>query len=215
MNETDKHNRPLLVALTGGVASGKTSVSDRLAEKGVPVIDTDLIARDVVSPGHPGLERVVEAFGSEILDESGALDRRRLRERVFARPEQRQRLESILHPLIEEDARRQIAGHESADYVVLVVPLLVESGLFEDADLVVVVDVPESIQVRRLLERDGVDQEQAEAMLAAQASRAERLAIADEVIDNSGSLAALMQASDALHDRLRLLSRRRVSLRGP
>ncbi|MDZ7789821.1 MAG: dephospho-CoA kinase [Xanthomonadales bacterium] len=209
MTETDHRSEPMLVVLTGGVASGKTSVSDRLAYKGAPVIDTDVIAREVVSPGSPGLDRVVETFGADILDESGALDRRSLRERVFARPQQRRRLERILHPLIEKEARRQIARFQSADYVVLVVPLLVESGLFEDADRVVVVDVPESLQIRRLLARDGVEREQAEAMLAAQASRAERLAVADEVIENSGTLEGLRQASDALHERLVALSRRR------
>lgn len=209
MSRTDSRNGPLLVALTGGVASGKTSVSDRLAKKGTPVIDTDLIAREVVSPGSPGLDRIVEAFGTEVLDDSGTLDRRSLRERVFAEPEQRRRLERILHPLIEKEARRRIARFRSADYVLLVVPLLVESGLFEDADLVVVVDVPEALQVHRLLARDGVDRRQAEAMLASQASRAERLAAADEVIDNSGSLEDLARASDALHERLVALSRRR------
>lgn len=209
MTETDHRSEPMLVVLTGGVASGKTSVSDRLAYKGAPVIDTDVIAREVVSPGSPGLDRVVETFGADILDESGALDRRSLRERVFARPQQRRRLERILHPLIEKEARRQIARFQSADYVVLVVPLLVESGLFEDADRVVVVDVPESLQIRRLLARDGVEREQAEAMLAAQASRAERLAVADEIIENSGTLEGLRQASDALHERLVALSRRR------
>lgn len=211
MTDTDKRDGPMLVVLTGGVASGKTSVSDRLADKGAPVIDTDVIAREVVAPGSPGLDLVVEAFGPDILDDFGALDRRRLRERVFARPEQRRRLERILHPLIENEARRRIARFPSADYVVLVVPLLVESGLFEDADRVVVVDVPESIQIRRLLTRDGVERDHAEAMLAAQASRAERLAVADEVIDNSGTLEGLVQASDALHDRLVALSRRRRS----
>lgn len=209
MTETDHRSEPMLVVLTGGVASGKTTVSDRLAHSGAPVIDTDVIAREVVSPGSPGLDRIVETFGADILDESGSLDRRSLREQVFARPRQRRRLERILHPLIEKEARRQIARFQSADYVVLVVPLLVESGLFEDADRVVVVDVPESLQIRRLLARDGVEREKAEAMLAAQASRAERLAVADEVIENTGTLEGLGQASDALHKRLVALSRRR------
>ncbi|RFF31892.1 dephospho-CoA kinase [Wenzhouxiangella sediminis] len=198
----------MLVALTGGVASGKTSVSDRLSARGVPVVDTDLIARQVVAPGSPGLNRVVEAFGPEILDSSGALDRRALRERVFARPEARERLEAILHPLIEKEARRQVALHREADYVVLVVPLLVESGLFKDADRVVVVDVPESVQIERLVERDNVDRSQAESMLAAQATRPNRLAAATDVLDNSGSIEELMEATDELYEKLTRLSRR-------
>jgi len=205
--------RPLLVALTGGVASGKTSVSKRLAEQGVPIVDTDLIARQVVAPGADGLNRLVDAFGPEILDASGALDRSRMREQVFAQPQRRETLESILHPLIESEVRRQIAQHDSADYLVLVVPLLVESGLFEDVDRIVVVDAPRSIQIRRLLERDRVDRDQAEAILSAQASRSERLAVADEVIDNRGSLEELVQATDELHERLSALSRRRWARR--
>ncbi|WP_376696015.1 dephospho-CoA kinase [Wenzhouxiangella sp. EGI_FJ10305] len=209
MQNSVKNHRPLLVALTGGVASGKTSVSNRLAELGAPVVDTDLIAREVVAPGSAGLKAVVDAFGPEILDASGALDRPALRERVFARPAQRESLEAILHPLIERESRRQIDRHHDADYVVLVVPLLIESGLFRDADRIVVVDVPESLQIQRLLARDGVDQAQAEAMLSAQASRSERLAVATDVIDNSGSLDDLVQATDELHERLLTLSRRR------
>lgn len=200
---------PMLVALTGGVASGKTSVSDRLAESGVPVVDTDRIARQVVAPGSPGLEEVVKAFGTEILDSTGGLDRRALREMIFAHPQQRTRLERILHPLIEKEARQQIARLDDTPYVVLVVPLLVESGLFGDAERVVVVDLPEALQIERLLERDGVDRQQAESMLSAQARRSQRLAVATDVIDNSGSLDDLMQATDELHRRLTAISRRR------
>lgn len=200
---------PLLVALTGGVASGKTSVSDRLADKGVPVVDTDLIARQVVAPGSPGLQEVVDAFGPEILGPSGALDRGAMRERVFAEARQREKLEAILHPLIENEARKQIARHRAADYVVLVVPLLVESGLFTDADRIVVVDLPESLQIERLVERDGVDRRQARAMMAAQAKRGDRLAVATDVIENTGSRQELEQAIDDLHRRLTELSRRR------
>ncbi len=200
---------PMLVALTGGVASGKTSVSDRLAERGAAVVDTDLIARQVVAPGSPGLEEVEKAFGAEILDSTGGLDRRALREMIFTDPQQRTRLEGILHPLIEKEARRQIARLEDAPYVVLVVPLLVESGLFDDAERVVVVDLPVALQIERLLERDGVDRQQAESMLSAQAKRSQRLAVATDVIDNSGSLDDLMRATDDLHRRLTAISRRR------
>lgn len=209
IKSAEENLQPLLVALTGGIASGKTSVSDRLSGKGVPVVDTDVLARKVVVPGHFGLNAVVDEFGPEILDASGALDRRALRERVFARPEQREKLEAILHPLIEREARREIERHNDADYIVLVVPLLIESGLFEDADRIVVIDVPESLQIQRLLERDGVERDQAEAMLSAQASRSERLAVATDVIDNSGSFDDLLEATDELHGHFIQLSRRR------
>ncbi|NBD95934.1 MAG: dephospho-CoA kinase [Gammaproteobacteria bacterium] len=209
MSQASSENRPLLVALTGGVASGKTTVSDRLAEKGVPVVDTDSIARNIVAPGTPGLEQVVDAFGNDILDLSGELDRRALRDRVFAHPEQRERLEAILHPLIEREARNRISQYADADYVVLVVPLLVETGLFPDADRIVVVDVPEPCQIRRLIERDGVDRDGAAAMLSAQATRSQRLEVATDVVDNSGSLEELLHATDELHDRLTTFSRRR------
>lgn len=194
--------RPLLVALTGGVASGKTSVSDGLAELGAPVIDTDLIAREMVAPGKPGLKHVVEAFGPDIVGEDGALDRGKLREVVFSSDEERRKLESILHPLIEAEARRRVDEYPDADYVVLVVPLLVESGVFGDADRVVVVDAPQTVQIERLMRRDSVDETQARAMLQAQASRDERLAAADHVIDNSATLNQLQAQVERLHRRL-------------
>lgn len=200
--QTKPARRPLLVALTGGVASGKTAVSDRLARRGAPVVDTDVIARAVVEPGSEGLEAVVEAFGEEVLDSGGGLDRRMLRERVFSDDRERERLERILHPRIEREARRQIAEHADASYVVLVVPLLVESGLFHDAERIVVVDAPDEARIRRLRERDGVDRRRAEAMLAAQAGREERLARATDVIDNSGSPEQLLAQVDRLHEKL-------------
>lgn len=209
MGRANSEKQPLLVALTGGVASGKTTVSDRLSEKGVPVVDTDSISRSMVAPGTSGLEQVASEFGDDILDSSGALDRRALRERIFAHPEQRDKLEAILHPLIEREARKQISQHGNAEYVVLVVPLLVETGIFPEADRIVVVDVPESLQIRRLVERDGIDRDRAASMLSAQATRSQRLESATDVIDNSGSLEDLLQSADELHDRLVRLSRRR------
>lgn len=199
---------PLLVALTGGVASGKTAVSDRLARKGVPVIDTDQIAREVVLPGTPGLQAVVEAFGDAVLDRNGNLDRVGLRQRVFGDARARERLEAILHPLIESAARQRIDQHRDAAYVLVVVPLLVETGVFADADRVVVVDVPASTQIERLMARDGMTRKRAEQMIAAQADREQRLAAATDIIDNDGSLDALKQRTDSLHERLLALSRR-------
>ena len=214
-NTLNQTARPLLVALTGGVASGKTRVSDRLGALGAPIVDTDLIAREVVAPGTPGLEAVRRTFGPAVVDENGALDRAALRRVVFADAGARARLERILHPLIEREARRRVADHGDADYVVLVVPLLIESGLFRDADRVVVVDVNESTQLERLRERDGLDRDQALAMMDAQASRQDRLAVATDVIDNNGDLQGLEHRTDALHERLTALSRRRRAPESP
>lgn len=197
--------RPLVIALTGGIASGKTAVSDRFAARGIPVVDTDRIAREVVAPGTTGLAEVAAAFGKGILDAEGRLDRNALRKRIFGDAEDRERLEAILHPQIERAAR---AAVDAADgpYVILVVPLLVETGLFDDADRVLVVDVPESIQVERLMARDGVTAEQARDALAAQASRTRRLAVADDVIENVGvedALDAEVQRLDQAYRDLR------------
>lgn len=204
-----RHGKPLLVVLTGGIASGKTAVSDQLAGKGVPVIDTDRIAREVVTPGSPGLQAVVKAFGPAVLDDNGNLDRAALRQEVFDDDSARRRLEAILHPLIESEARRCIDQHDNDAYVLLVVPLLIETGLFADADRVVVVDVPASTQIERLMARDDITREQAERMLAAQTDRQQRLAAATDVIENDGSLEQLRQRVDRLHEHLLALSSRR------
>lgn len=191
-----------IVALTGGIASGKTAVSQRMEALGVPIVDTDRIAREVVAPGTPGLAAVTRAFGSDVLGPDGTLDRKALGSRVFRDPESRKRLEQILHPLIEAHARDRIRKLAGAPYCVLVVPLLVESGLFPDADLVVVVDVPEALQRKRLRQRERVDDPAIDRILAAQAERAARLARADRVIENTGSLADLNQQVDRLHEDL-------------
>ena len=194
--------RPRIVVLTGGIASGKTAVSDRLAEAGIPIIDTDVIARQVVKPGTPGLARIVEVFGPQVLQSDGALDRRALRQRVFDSPAARKQLEAITHPLIREQVDKDIEAAGTEPIIVLVVPLLIESGLFESADEVVVVDVPEPVQINRLLERDDITEEQAGKILAAQTRREERLKHADHVIDNSGSLRQLEERVDAYLQRL-------------
>ncbi|MDT8438112.1 MAG: dephospho-CoA kinase [Wenzhouxiangellaceae bacterium] len=192
------HQRPHIVVLTGGIASGKTAVSDAFADLGVQVIDTDRIARELVEPGRPALDAIRERFGDAILDESGALRRARLREIIFSDADARADLEAILHPRIQHEARARIDA-ASAAYVILVVPLMTETGLFKDADRVLVVDVPEAVQIERLVARDSVSRTQAEAALAAQASRAERLARADEVIENTGTLEQLKARVAALH----------------
>lgn len=188
------------VALTGGIASGKSTVAGMFAALGVPVVDTDLIARQVVEPGRPALASVVDAFGPEVLALDGSLDRRRLRDRVFADSGQRRRLEAILHPAIRAEMERQSQA-AGGPYQLLVIPLLAEGGRRDHVDRVLLVDAPESAQLERLMRRDGGTREQAEAALRAQASRAQRRAIADDVLDNTGDPAALSAQVAALHER--------------
>jgi len=190
--------RPLLIGLTGGIASGKTAVARLFEHLGVPVLDTDQIARDVVEPGTPGLTRLIESFGTVILDDTGRLDRRRLRERVFADPGQRRQLEAITHPAIREELARRSAA-AGGRYQIHVIPLLVETGRANAYDRVLVVDCPEEEQIRRLIARDNTDIEQAKRILAAQATREQRLSAAHDVIENKGTLADLEKLVQALH----------------
>jgi len=178
-------NAPLRVGLTGGIASGKSMVADLFAARGVPVIDTDVIAREVVQPGEPALQDIEREFGRDVLDADGRLDRRRLRELIFADDAKRTALEAILHPRIRDAAILQsvMAGGE---YQVIVVPLLVESPMRQFMDRILVVDCSEEAQLERLRKRDTESEEQARRIIAAQASREERLAIADDIIDNDG-----------------------------
>ena len=190
----------LRVGLTGGIASGKTTVADQFAGLGAGVVDTDRVARDVVRPGEAGLAAVVEAFGPGILSASGELDRRTLRAVVFADPGQRRRLEALLHPLIRARTLQQL-DRLSAPYAVVVVPLLLETGFGSLVDRVVVVDCARETQLARLLARDGIDPAQAEAMLNAQLDRQTRLAGADDVIDNGGDPARTRERVRTLHAR--------------
>lgn len=190
--------KPRVIVLTGGIASGKSAVSDRFAELGVAVIDSDLIARELVQPGEPAYAEIVQVFGEDILTADGELDRPRMRERIFSDAASRKRLESILHPAIAERARERIRAIR-APYCILVVPLLAETGFFSWADRVLLVDADEATQIRRLMARDGVSRQQAEAALRAQAGRARRQALADDVIDNSGTLEELQAQVEALH----------------
>lgn len=186
------------VALTGGIASGKSTVAELFAARGVPVIDTDLIARQVVEPGEPALAAVIAAFGRGVLGADGRLDRPRMRERVFGDPAARRRLEAILHPAIRAELERQSRA-AGGPYQLLVIPLLVESGRRDHVDRVLVVDVPEATQIERLIRRDGASREQAQAALRAQATREARLAFADDVIENTADLTALEPRVDELH----------------
>jgi dephospho-CoA kinase len=191
--------QPFRVALTGGIASGKSTVADHFRALGVPVIDTDVIAREVVEPGQPALAAITAAFGPEVLDAEGRLDRRRMRAQIFADPDARRRLEAILHPAIRAEMERQSRAAGGA-YQVLVIPLLAEGGRRDHVDRVLLVDVPEALQVERLMTRDGVSREQAQASLAAQASRAARLAMADDVVQNTARVDDLRAQVAALHE---------------
>lgn len=188
------------IGLTGGVASGKSAVADMFAELGAAVVDTDAVAREVVAPGGSGLEAVAAAFGPKILLPSGELDRRALRSIVFSDPERRKELESILHPLIRARTLQLIDTLEAA-YVIVVVPLLLETAFAELVERILVVDCPEAQQLVRLRRRDDVGEDEAQAMLAAQADRQARLARADDVIDNSGSLDSTRSQAETLHER--------------
>jgi len=182
--------RPMRVGLTGGIASGKSTVAELFAGAAVPVIDTDILARQVVAPGSIGLQRVAAVFGPSIVADDGSLDRAGLRARIFADAADRRRLESILHPLILEEVARQ-SRRAGGSYQIHVIPLLVESGLQDTVDRVLVVDCPEDLQRSRLRSRDGETATSAEQILASQADRVRRLAAADDVIVNDRSEADL------------------------
>ncbi len=189
-----------MVGLTGGIGSGKSAVCRLFAQLGVPVIDADVVAREVVEPGQPGLEAIVEAFGEEVLGSDGRLDRARLRELVFSDPERRKQLEALLHPRIRAEMDRRIAAVE-APYCIRCVPLLVETGQSADVDRVLVVDVPVETQLRRTLARDGGRRATVQAIIDAQATRDQRLQVADDVLDNDGDLESLRRRVEMLHDR--------------
>jgi dephospho-CoA kinase len=191
--------RALRIGLTGGIASGKSTVTQRFAELGVPVIDADVASRTVVAPGTPGLAQVVERFGAGVLVD-GQLDRRALRNLIFKDSSLRQALDAILHPFIRAEMERE-AAQAQAPYVVMAIPLLVEGGsAAKRVDRVLVVDADETQQIQRLQARDGSSEKQAHAILASQATRAARLRIADDVLLNAGTVAELRQAVDKLHE---------------
>jgi dephospho-CoA kinase len=186
------------VGLTGGIASGKTTVAAFFAELGAGLLDTDEVAREVVAVGEPGLEAIVTAFGTAILLDAGGLDRGSLREIVFDDTDARRKLEAILHPLIRARTRTQLDALQ-APYAMVVVPLLIETDFSEIVNRVLVVDCPRDLQLRRLIQRDQISAEDAEAMVAAQVDRETRRARADDIIDSSQSLATIRDRSTALH----------------
>jgi dephospho-CoA kinase len=191
---------PFVVALTGGIGSGKTLVSDAFAKLGATIVDTDRIAHQLTESGGDALQAIVEAFGRRMLRDDGSLDRKRMRALVFANPEARQRLENILHPLIRAKVQREIETSRGP-YVILVVPLLVETGAYRDSIArVLVVDCDEHLQVERVISRSGLAPEQVQAIMRAQAPRRERLAHADDVISNENAPEAILPQVARLHE---------------
>jgi dephospho-CoA kinase len=205
MNTPPNSQRKFRVGLAGGIASGKTAVGDMFIARGVRVVDADLVAREVTAPGQPGLAAIVETFGPQILQDDDQLDRHRLRQRIFADAGARNQLETILHPLIRTRILEQ-ADADGGAYQIIAVPLLVETGFNALVDRVLVVDCPAELQLERLISRDGETDASARAILDAQVNREDRLAIADDVITNTGSLAELEPAVEHLHRKYLLLS---------
>ena len=194
-----------LVGLTGGIGSGKTAVSDLLAQMGAGIIDTDLIAHQITAPGGIAISPIQAKFGSEFIEPSGALDRAKMRALVFGSPDARKSLEEITHPLIRLETLRQ--AKELADtgvpYLVFVVPLLIESGSWlGQIDYLVVVDCPEETQIQRVMQRSNLSRTEVEGILNAQASRQDRLRLANTVIENQGSLSDLKLAVEQLHQKM-------------
>ena len=190
---------PYVVGLTGGIGSGKSAAADLLAARGALVVDTDQIAHQLTAPGGAAMEAIREAFGNGVVAADGALNRPAMRALAFEDPAARKRLEAILHPMIRAESERQCRA-ATTPYVVLVVPLLIESGTYrERVRRLCVVDCPEDIQVLRVMQRSGLEERQVRAIMAAQASRAERLAAADDVIDNSRGYEELAAQVERLH----------------
>jgi dephospho-CoA kinase len=196
----------LIIGLTGGLASGKSTVAQCFQARGVPLLDTDVIARELVEPGQPALQAIQAAFGTEALDTAGRLDRNWLRQQVFSDPARRQHLESILHPRIHQVVINRLPTLQGP-YGLIVVPLLLECAQKYPIDRVLVVDTPERLQYQRAEARDGLSSEIIAAILTTQATRAQRLAIADDVIVNDADLPSLERQVELLHTKYLDLAR--------
>ena len=194
-----------IVGLTGGIASGKSTIARFFEELGVTVIDTDIVAREVVEPGKPALDEVREEFGDAVIKPDGTLDRKAMRRIVFAEDARRQQLEAILHPRIRAESLAQAAAAEGP-YVIVVVPLLYESPMKSEMDRILVVDCDEETQIERLMSRDDETRETACRILATQASRAERLSIADDIVSNDADIGSAHSQVQHLHRRYRELA---------
>lgn len=198
---TAPHYPTMVIALTGGVAAGKSAVARRFLALGVHVHDADTAAREVVEAGTPGLAAIVEAFGYGVLDDAGRLDRRAMRERVFANNVERQKLEAIVHPLVRAWLRARVEA-ETGPYCLLAIPLLAENmSHYRWIRQVLLVDAPEAVRIERLMHRDGIDGTLARRMVSQQASRAERIAMADHIIDNFGDEGELDDVVASLHQK--------------
>jgi len=189
----------LRVAVTGGIASGKTLVCRLFTDWGVPIVDADIIARQLVEPGKPALAKIVEHFGPTMLDDQGNLQRAALRARIFADPGEKRVLDAIMHPLIYDEITARLDALQT-DYALVVVPLLLETGQVRRFDRVLVIDCPRSLQMERVMQRDGIDASQASAILNTQASREQRLAVADDVIVNTCTMDHLAEQVKNLHN---------------
>ncbi|MCH8537814.1 MAG: dephospho-CoA kinase [Alkalimonas sp.] len=192
--------KPLIIGLTGGIGSGKTTVANAFAAKGIQQVDADLVARQVVAPGSPALQQIVAHFGADILQSDGALNRAALRQRIFSQPAEKDWLNALLHPIIRQQMQAELATATSS-YVLFVAPLLLENQLQSYIDRLLVVDVTEQNQIARTLLRDGGSEQEVAAIMAAQVSRQQRLAAADDVIDNNAGPEQLAAQVDALHQR--------------
>ncbi|TBU78748.1 dephospho-CoA kinase [Phytopseudomonas daroniae] len=190
--------KPWTLGLTGGIGSGKSAVAEHFVELGVDLIDADQAARWVVEPGRPALAAIAEHFGEQVLQADGQLNRSALRERIFADPAQRRWLENLLHPLIAQEVAQFLARAQSP-YAILVSPLLIESGQYKLTQRVLVVDVPEQLQIERTMRRDQLSVEQVQAILAVQATRTERLRHADDVLTNDRDLTWMKSEVERLH----------------
>lgn len=190
----------LRIGLTGGIGSGKSTVCQFFAELGIPIIDTDVISHALVAPGQPALMQLVSAFGNDILDQQGNLNRALLRERVFRDDTELQRLESILHPHIRKQMHLQLKELR-ASYIIIAIPLLLEKGWEKEVDRVLVVDTDETLQLERTSKRDGMSREVVERIMQTQVSRQQRLAAADDIIHNDGTIEALKEQVLHLHQR--------------
>ena len=198
----------LLIGLTGGIGSGKSAAAGEFARLGAAVVDTDAIAHELTAAGGAAIDDIKRLFGPAFVDASGALDRKRMRELVFSDPGQKKRLEGLLHPLIRSESARRVAAAKASPYVVLVVPLLIESAGYRDrVGRVLVVDCPEALQVARVRQRSGLTESDIRSIIASQIQRETRLAAADDIIDNSGTIAALQQQVGKLHEKYLLLAK--------
>lgn len=187
-----------VVGLTGGIGSGKSAVSALFEKQGITVVDSDVVARQVVEKGQPALKKIAEHFGNDVIQADGSLDRAALRQRIFAAPEERKWLEALLHPLIRQETQRQLMAAEGP-YVILASPLLVESGQYRSVHRVLVVDAPEELQLQRAMSRDANNEAQIRAVMATQATREARLRCADDVILNDKALDELIPQVEDLH----------------